>query len=268
MFHALVHDLVRVPDVRFDVQMDDIEGLNRRALGESSAPRLAVSKVSASTLAYLLDDYAVLGAGAALGRGVGPLVVTRPERGLSSLASLSGKRVGVPGLRTTAYLLLSLFAPPDLDIVPMRFEQIMPRVAAGELDAGLIIHESRFTYGDHGLVALADVGELWENDTGLPLPLGLIVARRELGPARALELEQALAESVRYARAHPVESQEYIRAHAQELDPEVCRQHIALYVNEQSIELGDEGRRAVETLLARGADSGMLPRARQRPFIG
>lgn len=268
MFHGLVHERVSIDGVRFDVQMDDIEGLNRRALGETSAPRLTVSKVSASALAFLLDDYAVLGSGAALGRGVGPLVVTREGRGFGSLADLSGKRIGVPGLRTTAYLLLSLFAPTDLEIVPMRFEQIMPRVAAGELDAGLIIHESRFTYAEHGLVSLADVGELWENDTGLPLPLGLIVARRELGPTRVADLERALAESVRYAHAHPNESAEYIRTHAQEMDPAVCKQHIALYVNDYSIDLGDEGRRAVETLLARGADRGMLPRVRTRPFIG
>jgi 1,4-dihydroxy-6-naphthoate synthase len=268
MFHALVHDLVRIPDVRFETQMDDIEALNRRALGEASAPRLAISKVSASALAFLLDDYAVLGSGAALGRGVGPLVVTRPDEKLRSLADLSGKRIGVPGLRTTAYLLLSLFAPPDLEIVAMRFEQIMPRVASGELDGGLIIHESRFTYAEHGLVALADVGQLWEQDTGLPLPLGLIVARRELGPALVTSVERAIAESVGYAREHPSESAEYIRAHAQEMDPEVCERHIALYVNERSIDLGDEGRRAVEMLLARGAERGMLPRVRQRPFIG
>jgi 1,4-dihydroxy-6-naphthoate synthase len=268
MFHALVHGQVAVEGARFKVHLDDIEALNRRALGEASAPRLPITKVSASTLAFLMDDYAVLSAGAALGRGVGPLVVTRPESGLRSLSDLSGKRVGVPGLRTTAYLLLSMFAPHDLEFVPMRFEQIMPRVAHGELDAGLIIHESRFTYREHGLMALADVGELWEQDTALPLPLGLIVARRELGPELVSRIERGVEASVRYAFDHPQASQGYIREHAQELDPEVCKRHIALYVNEHSIDIGEQGRRAVEMLLSRGADVGLLPRVRRTPWLG
>ncbi len=267
MFHALVHDLVQVEGVRFSVQMDDIEALNRRALGESSAPRLPLTKVSASALAFLLDDYAVLRSGAALGRGVGPLVVCRPDRGFTSLADLSGKHVAIPGLRTTAYLLLSLFAPIDIKVSAVRFDQIMPRVERGEFDAGLIIHESRFTYHDHGLTSLADVGELWEHDTGLPLPLGLIVAKRDLGPALVGQIESALADSVRYGYAHPSASEAYIREHAQEMNREVCQQHIELYVNERSIDIGDEGRRAVETLLARGAAVGLIPRIRRSPFL-
>jgi 1,4-dihydroxy-6-naphthoate synthase len=266
MFHALIHGQVRVPQVTFQVHMEDIEALNRRALGESSAPSLPVSKMSASALAFVADDYAVLRAGAALGRGVGPLVVAQPERGLRSLADLAGKHVAVPGLRTTAYLLLSLFAPQGMRVSAVRFDQIMPRVAAGEFDAGLVIHESRFTYEKHGLVCLADVGSLWEGATELPLPLGVIVAKRELGPQLLLELERGISDSVRYAMAHPEESRDYVRAHAQEMDEEVCARHIALYVNPYSIDMGDQGARAVETLLARGADVGLLPPLRRSPW--
>ncbi len=268
MFHALLHGRVNLENAHFQAHMDDIEALNRRALGEASSPRLPVTKVSASALAYLVDDYTVLRAGAALGRGVGPLIVAKPNRGFTSVADLAGKRVAVPGLRTTAYLLLSLFAPDDLSISVVRFDQIMQRVAAGEFDAGLIIHESRFTYGEHGLVSLADVGELWEQDTGLPLPLGLIVAKRDLGPDLTARIERGIADSVRYAYDHPEESKPYIRAHAQELSDEVCRKHIELYVNERSIEIGNEGRNAVETLLSRGAAVGLLPRPTRNLWLG
>lgn len=263
MFHALVHGQVRVPHVTFDVHMDDIEALNRRALGETSAPRLPITKISASALAFVADDYVVLRAGAALGRGVGPLVVAHPERGPRALGELSGKHIAVPGLRTTAYLLLSLFAPQGLRVTAMRFDQIMPRVASGEFDAGLIIHESRFTYEKEGLAAIADVGALWESATELPLPLGLIVAKRDLGPALLLELERGVADSARYALANPEDSKAYVRAHAQEMDEEVCARHIGLYVNQHSVEMGDQGAQAVETLLARGAEVGLLPPLRK-----
>ncbi len=268
MFEALVHGRVTVDGAHFQVHMADIEALNLRALGEASSPRLPVTKVSASALSFIADDYAVLRTGAALGRGVGPLLVARPDRTFASLADLAGKHLAVPGLRTTAYLLLSLFAPRDLKVTVVRFDRIMQRVAAGDFDAGLIIHESRFTYGAHGLACVADVGALWEEDTGLPLPLGLIVAKRELGPALAARIERGLADSVRHAQDHPEDSQPYVRAHAQELSDEVCRQHIALYVNERSVDLGDEGRRAVDTLLARGAAIGLLPRLRCSPWLG
>jgi 1,4-dihydroxy-6-naphthoate synthase len=258
---------VRVPGANFSIYMDDIEALNRRALGELSAPRLPITKVSAALSSYLLDEYVILRAGAALGRGVGPLVVARPESGFSSLADLAGKHIAVPGLRTTAYLLLNLFAPAGLRITPLRFDKIMPAVAEGEFDAGLIIHESRFTYPDHGLTQVADVGALWEAQTELPLPLGVIVARRDLGVPLLRELERGLSDSVRYAFAHPDESRPYIREHAQEMSEQVCAQHIELYVNPFSVELGAQGITAVETLLARGAEVGILPPARKSPWI-
>ncbi len=267
MFHALVHGLVSVPGTDFAVHMADIEALNRRALGEASAPRLPVSKLSASALSFVVDDYVVLRAGAALGRGVGPLVVAKPEQGFNSLADLSGKHIAVPGLRTTAYLLLSLFAPADLRVTQVRFDQIMPGIAAGLFDAGLIIHESRFTFQDHGLTSIADVGALWERETELPLPLGLITARRDLGTQLIRDIETAVSDSVRYAFAHPDESKPYIRAHSQELSDAVCKQHIELYVNTFSADIGDQGKQAVEVLLTRGAEVGLLPRLKRSPWL-
>lgn len=252
MFHALVHGLV--PDApQVEVVMGDIEGLNRRVL-EPGGDALAVSKLSVSAWARVRERYAVLDAGAALGRGCGPLVVARQPAALSALA---GKRVAVPGLGTTAYALLRMFGP-QLDPVPMRFDDVMPAVERGDVDAGLIIHESRFTYPAHGLVQIADLGEVWEADTGLPLPLGVIAAQRSLDQDLRDRFSAALSASVRHAWANPDASRSYVQAHAQEMAREVCEQHIGLYVNAFSAELGDEGRAAIDTFVRRGTEAGVL----------
>lgn len=252
MFHALVHGLV--PDApAVEVVMDDIEGLNRRVL-EPAGDALAVSKLSVSAWARVRERYTVLDAGAALGRGCGPLVVGRTRAALSDLA---GKEVAVPGLGTTAYALLRMFGPQH-EPVPMRFDDVMPAVARGEADAGLIIHESRFTYREHGLVKLADLGEVWEADTGLPLPLGVIAAQRSLDERVRERFEAALSASVRHAWANPEASRTYVREHAQEMAREVCEQHIGLYVNAFSAELGDEGRAAIDTFVRLGNAAGAL----------
>ncbi|MEM6996503.1 MAG: 1,4-dihydroxy-6-naphthoate synthase, partial [Myxococcota bacterium] len=265
MFHALVSGAVPCR-ARFAPWLADIEELNRRALGHDSRPPLAVSKVSAAALGHLTRDYAVLNAGAALGRGNGPLVLRRGgDAGKPDLAALSGCTVAIPGERTTANLLLSIFGPPDLRRVTMRFDAIMPAVARGEVDAGLVIHESRFTFAEHGLAAVADLGEVWEADTGLPLPLGVIVAQRALGEL-AEAVDEGLARSVAHAFAHPDTSAAYVRQHAQEMAPEVCRRHIELYVGPFSADLGSEGRAAVQTLLARGAATGLLPADSPSPW--
>ena len=241
MFHALVHGLV--PDApKVEVVMEDIEALNRRALDPGADP-LPLSKLSVGAWVRVRDAYTVLDAGAALGRGCGPLVVGRAAE---PLARLEGRRIAVPGLGTTAYALLRMFGPQH-EPVPMRFDAIMPAVERGEVDAGLIIHESRFTYRDHGLVQVADLGEVWEADTGLPLPLGVIVAANALDADVRTSFERALQASVRHAWASPDDSRSYVEAHAQEMDRDVCDQHIALYVNEFSASLGDEGRAAIET---------------------
>ncbi len=258
MFHALVGGLVEVPGIRFAPVIEDIEALNLRGLDPTR--RLPITKLSASTMARLCDHYTVLDAGAALGRGCGPLVVRRSGRtDLGELGDLHGQRVAIPGENTTAYLLLRIAADQArFEPVVMRFEAIMPAVAAGQVDAGLIIHESRFTYPSHGLVELADLGVVWERITGMPIPLGMIAVARELGESTIAAIEQGLRRSVELAFAQPERSRAWIREHAQELDEAVCRQHIALYVNEFSRSLGSEGRAAIDELLSRGRSSGLL----------
>lgn len=259
MFEALVHGRVRGPKLPLGVVMQDIEALNRRALGEEGPP-LAVTKLSVAALGRVLDRYVVLGAGAALGHGCGPLVVAKPDADLAGLPAIEDLRVAVPGVHTTAYLLLRIFAP-DFEPIVMRFDEIMPAVAAGQCDAGLIIHESRFTYPEHGLAAVADLGEVWEAQTDAPLPLGVIAARRDLEDAHADALEAGLRASVEHARTHPEDAWPYVREHAQEMDESVCRRHIDLYVNDFSVDLGQTGRAAIETLLRRGMEIGLLPSA-------
>ncbi|HZT93650.1 MAG TPA: 1,4-dihydroxy-6-naphthoate synthase [Gaiellaceae bacterium] len=242
-FHALVHGLVTAP---FEVEpvLLDIEELNRRSAGAE----LALTKLSFGAAAAAGDRYRLLRSGAALGRGVGPLVVAR-EAG--SLEEVAQGRVAVPGLETTAFLLMRLAAPALGEVVELRYDRILEAVAAGEVDAGLIIHESRFTYAEHGLVSVADLGEWWEGETGLPVPLAGIFARSDLEPEVAEAAEAAIRSSVEYAFAHPEASREYVRSLSQEMSDEVCAAHIALYVNESSVDIGDEGLAAIDRLLGR-----------------
>lgn len=252
IFHALVHGLVPEAPVFTPPRLEDVETLNRLAL----AGRLDVSKLSFHALGHVLDQYLLLGAGAALGRGCGPLLVAREPIAPTRLA---GRRLAVPGRYTTAAMLLGLFAPACRNPEVIRFDQIMPALVRGEIDAGVIIHESRFTYRDHGLVLLADLGAWWEESSGLPIPLGGIAARRSLGKERLTAIEQAIRQSVEAAFADPARAMPYIRRHAGELDERVLRSHIELYVNDFSIELGAEGRAAITEFLRRGRQAGVLP---------
>ena len=236
-FHAIVHGLVDAP-FRVEPVLLDIEELNRRA----HTGRLDLTKLSFGAFAGVGDRYRLLRSGAALGHGVGPLVVAREQR------SLDSGRVAIPGHETTAFLLFRLAYPAlELEVVELRYDEILGAVEAGEVDAGLIIHESRFTYADHGLIKIADLGEWWEGETGLPVPLAGICARADIDGTG--EIEAAIRASVEYAFAHPEASREYVRANSQEFSDEVCDQHIALYVNEFSVDLGDEGFAAIERLL-------------------
>jgi 1,4-dihydroxy-6-naphthoate synthase len=244
-FHALVHGLVPAP---FEVEavLCDIEELNRRA----AAAELQLTKLSFGAAAAADDRYRLLRSGAALGRGVGPLVVARE---LGSLEDAAAGRTGVPGLETTAFLLLRLAAPALGEVVELRYDRILDAVVTGEVDAGLIIHESRFTYREHGLVSVADLGEWWEGETGLPVPLAGIFARSDLEPDLADEFEAAIRASVEYAFAHPEASRDYVRSLSHELSDEVCAAHIALYVNEHSVDIGEEGLAAIDRLLGSAA---------------
>jgi 1,4-dihydroxy-6-naphthoate synthase len=250
VFHAWAHELLEgVPAL--DVTLADIDVTNTAT--ERGA--FDVAKVSYAALPWLLDRYALLPAGGALGRGCGPLVLTR-----ENVRSVTGRTVAVPSERSTAYLLFRLWAtgqrPARIDVRP--FASIMPAVRNGEYDAGLVIHEARFTYPAYGLESLVDLGAWWEADTGLPIPLGAIVARRSLDVA---VLARAARASVEYAWAHPDASAQYVAAHAAEMSPDVQRQHIALYVNEFTRDLGDEGYAAAEQLLRRAFDAGLTPAA-------
>ncbi|MCB2189523.1 MAG: 1,4-dihydroxy-6-naphthoate synthase [Deltaproteobacteria bacterium] len=241
-FHALVHGLA--PGVAVTPHLADVEELNRLALtGE-----LPLTKLSFHALARVRDRYRLLNAGAALGRGCGPLVVARPGFDPRDLGRVT---VAAPGRLTTAHLLLALYLGRPPLVEPMLFSRVMERVAAGDFAAGLIIHEGRFTYPSHGLTEVVDLGRWWEEATGLPIPLGAIAARRDLGEPRIARLEEALAASVAHAFAHPGDSRDYVAAHAQEMDPTVQESHIALYVNHYTLDLGAEGRAAVDELFRR-----------------
>lgn len=243
-FHALVHGLVEAP-FAVDPVLLDIEELNRRAHDGA----FDLTKLSVGAFASVGDRYRMLRSGAALGHGVGPLVVAATPMTLDQ--AVSG-RVAIPGRETTAYRLLRLAAPALHDVVEIRYDRILDAVEHGDVAAGLIIHESRFTYGRHGLHKVVDLGDWWEHETGLPVPLAGICARVDLAPDVASAAEAAIRASVAHAFARPEASRAYVRAHAQEMSDEVCAQHIALYVNEHSLDLGDDGRRAIERLVAHG----------------
>lgn len=260
IFYPMVHGLVGGPDISFRERLEDVETLNRLAL----AGGLDITKISFHLLGFIRPDYCLLRSGGALGRGCGPLVVSRKYTGM---ADLKGKRIAVPGRYTTAYLLLRLFDPHLDNIVFLPFHEIMGAVASGEADAGVIIHESRFTFPEYGLVKLLDLGEWWEQETGHPIPLGGIVAKRSLGKEIIGSIERLLRSSVEYGFAHPGEANTYIRAHSQEMSEEVCAAHIRLYVNNFSVDLGSEGEAAVATLLSRAEAAGLIPRSPEGIFL-
>ncbi len=260
IFDALVHGRVEVDGLRFTERLEDVETLNRLAADAA----LDVTKISYGAIPQLLRDYVLLRSGGALGRGCGPLVVARREMGAEELA---GARIAIPGRNTTANLLLRLFAPDAAPGVERVYSDIMPAVARGELDAGLIIHESRFTYPQHGLVRVVDLGEWWEGTTGLPIPLGGILARRSLGEEAIRGIEDGIRRSVEYAFAHPEASRPYVRAHAQEMDDAVTQQHIDLYVNRFSVDVEEEGARAIEALFARARAAGVIDADVPSPFV-
>ncbi|TAM76145.1 1,4-dihydroxy-6-naphthoate synthase [bacterium] len=255
IFAALTHHLVPGAP-RAEVALHDIEELNTAAL----EGRYELTKISYGAIPFLLDRYRLLRAGGALGRGCGPLVVARPGVVLERLRS-----VAIPGQMTTAYLLLRLlFADLGLplpEVRPLRFDGIIGAVEQGDVEAGLIIHESRFTYRDHGLVCLVDLGEWWEEVTGHPIPLGGILARRDLPVEECRRVNESIRRSLAHARAHESEIIGYVREHAQEMDEHVMRNHIALYVNEFSDDLGTEGEAAIRVLLERGTKAGWTPAA-------
>ncbi|UVI27598.1 1,4-dihydroxy-6-naphthoate synthase [Paenibacillus spongiae] len=258
VFHAWAHGLVPgAPEL--NVTYADIDITNHLAV-RAEGPE--VLKISYAALPWVLSEYALLPCGGALGRGCGPLVLTSGRMESASEPSvLSGRRVAVPSERSTAYLLFRLWAAQQVpggvgEIVVMPFHEIMPAVRDGKVDAGLVIHEARFTYPSYGLSLLTDLGSWWESDTGLPIPLGAIIAKRSLDLEAIANWTRA---SVEYAWANPEESQQYVLRHAQEMSSEVAKAHIDLYVNEFTANLGEDGYGAVTALLTRAAQEGLVP---------
>lgn len=257
VFHALVHGLVTgAPEL--DVTYADIDITNGLA---AESDELDILKISYAALPYVLDKYALLPCGGALGRGCGPLVLVK-QPGDVTPDMLSGAKVAVPSERSTAYMLFRLWAAQNVpggvgEIFVMPFNEIMPAVKDGKIDAGLVIHEARFTYQNYGLNLLADMGSWWEEDTGLPIPLGAIIARR------SLDLESITAwirESVEYAWRNPEASRDYVMQHASELSEDVAKSHIDLYVNDFTADLGAKGFEAITTLLNRAGEEGIVPK--------
>ena len=262
MFDAIVNRRIDLEGLAFDVRMADVEALNKAAF----AGNIDVTKLSYHAFAYCAGTYALLHAGSALGRNCGPLLISK--RALTTDDVKSGRlRIAIPGRYTTANFLLGLAFPEAQDKTELLFSDIEPAVLEGRVDAGLIIHENRFTYAAKGLRKIIDLGEFWEGTTGAPIPLGGIVIRRSLPEDVIQKVNRVLRRSVEYAFANRQASLPFVRAHAQEMSDEVMYKHIDLYVNDFSVDLGAEGRHAVEVLFERAHAAGIIPARVESLFV-
>jgi 1,4-dihydroxy-6-naphthoate synthase len=260
IFAALANGFLKdVPEIR--VHLDDVENLNTAALKGD----YELTKVSYGVVPDLDDKYRVLRAGGALGHACGPLLVARPGTG-KTLEDFKDKLIAIPGERTTAFMLLNLAMGARPQTLSMRFDKIIESVAGGTVDAGLIIHESRFTYKESDLVSIADLGEWWEAETKLPVPLGAILIRDDLAE-RADELNEAIRRSLRYARENEKEVMKYVQEHASSMDEKIMRKHIELYVNEFTDDVGDEGIAAVTELFKRARAQKIIPESAEAHFV-
>jgi 1,4-dihydroxy-6-naphthoate synthase len=260
MFHALANDKLDTGNLRFVHELQDIETLNRRAL----SGELEVSAVSIHAYAYLADRYALLSSGSSMGDGYGPRLVSKEPVGRGDL---KGKKIAVPGERTTAFLTLKLYEP-EADTVVVPFDEIMGYVEGGGADVGLVIHEGQLTHEGEGFHLVGDLGIWWQEDTGLPLPLGGNVVRRDLGDETVREVARYLKESIRYALDHREEALAYALGYARDLPPELADRFVSMYVNEWTVDYGETGRRAVRALLERGHEAGVIPHRVEVEFVG
>jgi 1,4-dihydroxy-6-naphthoate synthase len=263
MFDAMVHGRVDLEGLEFDVRMADIEALNAAAF----AGDIDVTKLSFHAYAHCIGRYVLLDAGSALGRNCGPLLISKREISRDEVAR-GGVKIAIPGKYTTAHFLLSLAFPHAADKRELLFSAIEGAVLDGTFDAGLIIHENRFTYAAKGLKKIIDLGEYWESETGAAIPLGGIVARRSLPEDVQQKVNRVMRRSVEYAFANRTASLPFVRAHAQEMSEDVMYQHIDLYVNDYSVDLGRDGRRAVEVLFQRANALGVIPSSAGGLFLG
>jgi len=262
IFDALVNKRIDTEGLEFDVQLGDVETLNNKAFkGE-----LDITKLSYHAFAYLADKYQLLRSGSALGKNCGPILIGKSQ--VPSLKSqVSRMNIAIPGKYTTANFLLSIAFPEAKNKIEMVFSEIENAVLSGKVDAGLIIHENRFTYESKGLKKLMDLGEFWETKTGLHIPLGGIAIRKSLPAGIKLKVEQLIRKSIAYAFANPDASKEYVRCHSQELEEHVIKSHIDLYVNSYSVNLGAEGERAVRAMYAIAMKNGIIAHLPEDIFI-
>lgn len=242
MFEAIYNKRIDTRGIEFEIIHDEVEQLNKAAFQN----KYDISKLSFNAYTKLIKDYQLLKSGAALGENCGPVLISKENIPLSELKN---KRIAIPGYNTTAYLMLSLALPHVKNTVEIVFSDIEKAILSGEVDAGLIIHETRFTYVEKGLVKLLDVGEYWEETTHSPIPLGGIALKRSLPEDVKKTVSEVLKDSVQYAFDHKGEHMDYIKCHAQEMDPSVMLKHIDLYVNEYSVYLGAAGQKSIQLLV-------------------
>ena len=267
IFDALIHNKIDTEGLEFEVTYDDVETLNQKAL----KAQLDITKLSFHAFAYVANQYALLDAGSALGFGVGPLLISHkytPEA-LDELLK-SGKsdlKIGIPGKYTTANFLLGIAYPQLKNKQEMVFSEIESALLEDKIDLGLIIHENRFTYQDKGLTKIVDLGDYWEKLTGCAIPLGGIVINRNLDREVQLKVNRLIRQSVEFAFAHPKSGIDFIREHAQAMDEAVMYKHIELYVNKYSINLGDEGRKAVDTLFTLAQERNLIPAIKEHLYL-
>lgn len=258
MYYALAEEKVTIGGYRIDHVMEDIESLNRRA----RAGELPVTAISAAVYPEVSDKYRIMSCGSSVGRNYGPLVLSKSPMTVSDLSG--GCRVAIPGEFTTAYMLLRLYAPvgdggrSDFESVPTDFDRIIHVVQSGEVAAGVIIHEGQITWRDSGLHKVLDLGEAWMQDTKLPIPLGLDVINRSLGEEKTQKIARALKDSIVYAREHEEEAIEYALQFGRGIDHDTCRDFVRMYVNDDTVDMGEEGLRALETLYGRAAGRGLI----------
>ena len=259
MFYALATQKIEPGEFELTHELQDIETLNQAALRGT----YEVTAVSIHSYAYLSEQYALLNSGASMGDGYGPILVSRVRFPIKELA---GRTVAVPGERTSAFLALKLFAP-DFQHRAVPFDQIIPLVQQGEVDAGLVIHEGQLTYRADGLYKLLDLGEWWKETTGLPLPLGGNVIRRDLGMDKIRQLSELIQESIRYALSHPQEALAYALQFGRGLDSQQGEHFVHMYVNERTLDYGEDGRKAVQLFLDRGHEVGIIPHRVKVDFV-
>lgn len=263
IFDALIHHKIDTEGLEFDVSFDDVETLNRKVF----RAELDISKISFHAYAYALNNYLLLNSGSALGFGVGPLLISKnPEFSTSNIES-ENLKVAIPGKYTTANFLLGLALPKLTNKISSTFSDIEGLLLQEEVDLGLIIHENRFTYREKGLHKIIDLGEFWEEKTNNPIPLGGIVINRKIDLEIQRKVDRVLKKSVEYAFAHPQSGIDFIKSHAQEMDEAIMYKHIDLYVNKYSVQLGEEGRSAIQTLFDQALELKIIPAINRNLFL-